>query len=231
MDDAQRICPKCGWAREAGAVECPACGIVFARFDNPPQPKMSDIAVNPYAPPTSDVRGGVFAQPLGGGVWRSGDLLVLQKGAALPDRCVVCNAPAVVQWPKKLYWHHPGIYALILLNILVYAVAAMLVRKKADLVIPLCGEHDQKRRRAVSISWLVGLGGLLLMCGSCTQIESSESTFAVLFAIGMTSLLVGLTTAMKGNPVLPKKIDDYYVWLRKVHSSYLASLPQAPPGL
>lgn len=234
MDDSQRICPKCGWVRESGAVECPACGIVYARFDNPPKSRteaMKTDAVNPYAPPASDVRGQVFAQPLGGGVWRTGDLLVLQKGAMLPDRCLVCNAPAAVQWPKKLYWHHPGIYVLILVNLLVYAIAALIVRKKADLVLPLCVEHDQKRRKSVSNSWLVGLGGLLLMLGSCTQIESSESTFAAMLLIGLTALIVGLVIAMKGNPVLPKKIDDYYVWLKKVHSSYLASLPPAPPGL
>jgi hypothetical protein len=235
MDAEQRLCPKCGWTRESGAVECPACGIVFARFDNPPRPSSPGLpaeARNPYAPPVSDVRGPeLFAQPPGGGVWRTGDLLVLQKGAVLPDRCLVCNGPMMVQWPKRLYWHHPGLYLLILLNIVIYAVAAMMARKKADLVIPLCSEHDRKRRRAVSTSWLTGLGGLLLVIGSCTQIESSESTFVVMLAIGLTSLLAGLTIAMKGNPVLPKKIDNSYVWLKKVHSSYLASLPPAPPGL
>jgi uncharacterized RDD family membrane protein YckC len=26
-------CPKCGYERQPGAVECPACGIIYARFD------------------------------------------------------------------------------------------------------------------------------------------------------------------------------------------------------
>jgi hypothetical protein len=230
MDDAQRICPKCGWARESGAVECPACGIVYARFDNPPKPR-TEASVNPYAPPSSDLRGQVFTQPGSGGVWRTGDLLVLQKGAVLPDRCLVCNAPAAVQWPRKLYWHPPGLYFLILLNLLIYAIAALVVRKKAELVIPLCGEHDRKRRRSISLSWLIGLGGLVVTVGSFFLIETSEALFATLFVVGLAGVFGSLALSTTGNPVLPKKIDDYYVWLKKVHSSYLAALPPAPPGL
>lgn len=251
MDASQMTCPKCGWAREPNAVECPACGIVYARFGAsarrpaetgafapPPAASVSEIsntAVNPYAPPRADLRNQIespiHSAPVSGGVWRTGDVLVLQKGAALPNRCVVCNGPAAVQWPKKLYWHHPGIYLLVLLNLLVYAIAALAVRKKAELVIPLCAEHDQKRRNAVSLSWLIALGGILLMAGSCTQLESNEGLFVGILLFGLLVVLSALVVGSKGNPVLPKKIDDYYVWLKKVHSSYLASLPPAPPGL
>lgn len=235
MDTEQRLCPKCGWTRESGAVECPACGIVYARFDNPPRPRPAATetdAVNPYAPPGSDVRGPqLFAQPPGGGVWRTGDLLVLQKGAVLPDRCVVCNGPVTVQWPKRLYWHQPWLYLLILVNIVIYAVAAMMARKKADLVIPLCAEHDRKRRRSISLAWGTGLVGVALFISSFFLVETSEGLFIAAMLLGLCGVFGSLILATTGNPVLPKKIDDYYVWLKKVHSSYLASLPPAPPGL
>lgn len=238
MDAEQKICPKCGWAREPGAVECPACGIVYARFDNPPRFRPPDPetfapeAVNPYAPPASDVRGPeVFAQPPGGGVWRTGDLLVLQKGAVLPGRCLACNGPVAVQWPRRLYWHHPGLYALLLVNALIYALAAVAVRKKADLVIPLCAGHDRRRRRLISLSWLIGIGSLVLLFGSFFLAETSEILFGVALLAGLFGVFGSLALSTSGNPVLPKRIDNYYVWLKKVDSSYLASLPPAPPGL
>lgn len=238
METEQRICPKCGWTRESGAVECPACGIVYARFDHPPRPQTppqspvaATDALNPYAPPVSDVRGPeLFGQP-SGSVWRAGDLLVLQKGAALPHRCVTCNGPASVQWPKRLHWHSPALYFLIVVNVLIYAIAAMAARKKADLVIPLCAEHDRKRRRSISLSWVTGLAGLALLIGSFFLVETSEAAFITLFLAGLVGVIAGLALSSSGHPVLPKKIDEHYVWLKKVHSSYLASLPPAPPGL
>jgi hypothetical protein len=236
--DASMTCPKCGWAREPGAVECPACGIVYARYGGapPPLPPPSNDALNPYAPPQSSPQTAMespFGQiHNGAGVWRTGDLLVMQKGANLPNRCLVCNQPASVQFPKKMYWHHPGIYFLLLLNIIVYAIGALIVRKKADVVLPLCAEHARKRKRAATIASLLMVFGLVLMIGSCTQVQANEDMFLSLLAIGFLLLLVGaIVLSVGANLIVPKKIDDYYVWLRKVSASYLAALPPAPPGL
>src|SRR5436309_2493776 len=72
-------------------------------------------------------------------IWRSGPLLVMSQGARLPDRCVKCNAPANGQrLTRKLYWHSPYLYLLILLNLLIYALVAIFVRKKARVEIGLC---------------------------------------------------------------------------------------------
>ncbi|HKH45729.1 MAG TPA: hypothetical protein VKM72_13790 [Thermoanaerobaculia bacterium] len=249
MDASQMTCPKCGWAREPNAVDCPACGIVFARFSGsrtspaaastfttPPLPAAQ--AANPYAPPRSDLQSAPEAPPPGqlfaaGGVWRTGDLLVMQKGTTLPNRCLQCNQPASVQYPKKMYWHQPWLYLLLFLGgPLVYIIGSLVTRKKADVVLPLCDAHSDKRKRAATISTLMMISGLLLMFASCTQMEGSGDTFALLAGPGFLLLFIGAIVSVAGaNPIIPKKIDDYYVWLRKVSSSYLAALPPAPPGL
>ena len=251
MDTSQMTCPKCGWAREPGAVDCPACGIVYARYTAAPNrpspagtaafapPPPSTEALNPYAPPQSNLQSavetpqGMFGMVNGTGVWRTGDLLVMQKGANLPNRCLVCNQPASVQFPKKMYWHSPWIYLLLIPSILIYAIVAMIARKKADVVLPLCTEHSDKRKRATTIGSLLIVFGLVAMFGSCTQAgEGSGDTFAMILGIGTLVLFVGLIVlAVGSNLIVPKKIDDYYVWLRKVSASYLATLPPAPPGL
>ncbi|HYU34954.1 MAG TPA: hypothetical protein VEW48_22620 [Thermoanaerobaculia bacterium] len=245
-------CPKCGWARELNAVECPACGIVYARYTGaqqrpsragtdafaPPPPLPAQGALNPYAPPQSNLQGVVetpqgqmFGTP-GGGVWRTGDLLVMQKGASLPYRCLVCNQPASVQFPRKMYWHHPWVYLMILPGILIYAIIAMIVRKRADVVLPLCAEHAAKRKRSATWGNLLLISGFVVMFGSCSLIDSAgDGNFGLVLGLGFLLLIVGLIVAVGANPVVPKKIDDYYVWLRKVSASYLAALPPAPPGL
>lgn len=239
--DASQICPKCGWAREPKAVECPACGIVYARYGGatqrePPPVPSSGEAVNPYAPPRSEVQTPVEA-PLGqthnAGVWRnSASLLVMQKGMHLPNRCLVCNGPAAVQYPKKMYWHHPGLYLLILMGPLIYVIAALIGRKKADVVLPLCAEHAAKRKKAATISTLLIVIGLVAMMGSCTQIEGDGASFALILLVGLVILVTGaIVSAVGANLIIPKKIDDYYVWLGKVSGSYLSALPPAPPGL
>lgn len=247
MDASQMTCPKCGWVRELSAVECPACGIVYARYSGGPRrtsledtgastppPLPPGAALNPYAPPQSNPQSVAEAphQMFGSaGVWRTGDLLVMQKGASLPHRCLVCNGPAAVQFPKKLYWHHPGLYFLVI-SPLIYIIVALIVRKKADLILPLCVEHAAKRKKAATIASLLMVIGLVLMLGSCTQLEGSGDTFALLFLPGFLLLIVGaVVSAVGANLIVPKKIDDYYVWLRKVSTPYLSTLPPAPPGL
>ncbi len=247
MDASQMTCPKCGWVREMGAVECPACGIVYERYGGgprktPPEGTASSAfappsgeALNPYAPPQSNVQSteapGIFGMFHGSGVWRTGDLLVMQKGAVLPNRCLVCNQPASVQLPKKLYWHTPWLYVLILLNILIYLIAALVARKKAEVVLPLCNEHAEKRKRAATIGGMGMLFAVLLMFGSCTQIEGQGVAFPLMFFGGLLGLLgFAIFYAIGSNVIVPKKIDDYHVWMKKVSASYLAALPPAPPG-
>lgn len=247
MDASQMTCPKCGWARDPGAIECPACGIVYTRYGGgarpadqaeadplspPPLPPGADL--NPYAPPQSNPQSAMMAphqQQYVGGVWRTGDLLVMQKGASLPHRCLVCNQPAAVQLPKKLYWHHPGLYFLAISPV-IYIIVALIVRKKADLVLPLCAEHAEKRKKSATIAALLLTFGLVVMAGSCTQIEGDGAAFGLIWLAGFAMLIAGaVVTNVGANPVAPKKIDDYYAWLRKVNASYLATLPPAPPGL
>jgi hypothetical protein len=252
MDASQMTCPKCGWVRELSAVECPACGIVYARYSGasarpaapsafapPPAPSPSLESVNPYAPPRSELQSAPSALPQEpqlfgvGGVWRTGDLLVMQKGTTLPNRCLVCNQPASVQFPKKMYWHHPGLYFLILLSFPIYLIAVLISRKKADVVLPLCTEHETKRKKATTTANLMMLFGFLAILGGCFALANDGGgTFGLVLLAGFLVLLAGaIVLSVGANLIIPKKIDDYYVWLRKVTPAYLAALPPAPPGL
>jgi len=102
------------------------------------------------------------------GVWRDKSTLVMSKDAQLPDRCVKCNEPTVERLKRRLSWHHPAIYLIVLVALLIYLIVAMVTRKRATIEIGLCEEHQAKRRRNLMIAWglaLLGVIGLVLGIG------------------------------------------------------------------
>ncbi|MCA8956558.1 MAG: hypothetical protein KDC87_10825 [Planctomycetes bacterium] len=109
---------------------------------------------NPYAAPASPLD----STPAGP-VWRQDWLVVCQDGAQLPERCIVCNAPADGDaMIKTLYWHHWAFSLLWVLNPVLYAIIALIVRKKSRLCFSLCPSHRARRRRGIRFS----VGGLVL---------------------------------------------------------------------
>ena len=154
-------------------------------------------------------------------VWRSKALLVMTKEAALPDRCIKCNAPTAERLKRKLRWHHPALYLLIIVSILVYAVVAIVVRKTATVNIGFCEEHRESRKLSKIITVLLTLVGTLSFI-SAVQFDSP------LLLIGSIGLL--LAAAIYGTVTLrvvaPTKIDEHFVWIKGVDASYLQEFPE-----
>src|SRR5437763_5388143 len=142
-------CPQCGslyqltpeYVAQYGGqtTQCARCG---ASFTVPAQlaPLMADspagvpVAVLPYAGPAA----------LSGlaGVWRDGNLLVASKGTLLPERCAKCNSPADGPPIRRKYsWHHPAIYLIILVQLIVYIIVALVVSERGIVYISLCERH------------------------------------------------------------------------------------------
>jgi hypothetical protein len=226
-------CPKCHFLREPRAVDCPACGIVFAKYQKaapPPAP------LNPYAAPQSDNAPPPLPDPAAAvapsGVWRHEGLLIIQQGAELPDRCVVCNRSTVHRWPKTFYWAPPGLRLLIFMGPLIYVIVALAVRKRADLAVPLCEEHEEKRRSQVRNGWLAGIGGIVLIVTSFLALSGdSGGVFGLLFSIGLIGLLSSAFLSSAAVPLQPKKIDGYYAFMKKAGDDFLSTLPSAPMGI
>ncbi len=159
----------------------------------------------------------------GSGVWRDKSVLVMSKDAQLPNRCIKCNEPTNGRLKRKLTWHHPAIYILILIAWLVYLIVALIVRKRATVGVGLCEEHCAKRRKNLLITWslvLLGVAGFIL-----AMIEE-DGTYALIGALLLLSgIIYGIVFA---RIVAPSKIDDKFVWLKGVNKDYLNLLPQWP---
>src|SRR6185436_4551772 len=97
-------------------------------------------------------------------LWRSGKAVVMARSATLPNCCFKCGGSAHGGGLKRrLYWHHPLIYLTLLASILIYAVVAIIVRKRADITIDLCAGHWAQRRLWLAAAWLVSLAGIVIM--------------------------------------------------------------------
>ena len=146
-------------------------------------------AFNPYAPPAADTldSGRQWGESDDrGGLWRERFLLVMDKTATLPvDRCIVCDAPATgPPLRRKLSWHSPWWYLIVLVNLLFYAIAAMIVRKTVAVRVGLCDLHRTRRRRWIALAWsliLVALGLLGLVFSN----PVTDFTMATLMALAL----------------------------------------------
>ncbi len=203
-------CKKCGTALGAGPVR-PA-----PLAPAPPPPPAPDD-VNPYAPPTVPAGGGVGEGSEG--LWRDGKILVASREAAFPDRCVKCNAPAGGYRLKRLLrWHEPAWYLLILINILIYAIVATFIQKKAALHIGLCDRHRKRRLTLMG----VGVSLPLLAMGGCAIATDPTQ----LMGLALLAIFVGLVMIILASQVVtPKHIDDRFVHIKGVSPEFLASLP------
>jgi len=206
-------CEQCGLVNFAGATYCKRCS---APFSHSPAVVTEDGYVLP-PPPTGSSH--LPAQ----GVWRSKSTLVMSKDAELPNRCIKCNQPASQRLKRKLTWHHPALYIIAPLALLIYLIVAMVVRKQATVLVPLCELHLANRRRAVLITWAIFI---LAIASFAAAIFLSENTFILVGVVFIFAAIIYGVIALR--VVAPSKIDEYYVWLTGISKGYLETLPQWP---
>jgi len=213
-------CPQCGLVNLATATQCKRCGTLFTQT----LPSASGSNLQGFVledgyvlPPPPSV--GLPAS----GVWREGSTLVMSKDAQLPDRCVKCNAFTNGRLRRKLSWHHPAIYILIAVALLIYLIVAMVVRKSATVYLGICDVHRAKRRTYIWITWLLALGGV---AGFVLAIAANDGTPALIgLLLLFTAIVFGVITT---RVTYPSRIDDRFVWLKGVNAEYLDQFPPWP---
>lgn len=184
---------------------------------------------NPYAALEAEIALGPHSQDESG-VWRDGNLLVMSKDAVLPDRCLKCNTPAGgYKLKRNLSWHHPFYFALVV-SPLIYLIVALIVRKTAKVLIPVCDHHRRRRTRGIIVACLLTVLGVMTMVSgiaSLRGIAQGSGAYVGYFLFGgLGVILGGLIYAIRCEVVaLPKRIDTRFVWLKNVDPGFLAALP------
>lgn len=174
---------------------------------------MNDI--NPYATPRSWGEENVSTD-----CTREGKYVIVPIGSDLPPRCIKCNAPALTPVKKRtVYWHHPGFYLLILINIIVYAVVALIARKKAKVSPGLCQEHATERKWKIA---LLLIGALLMLIASpFIHIQGMEALGPILMVLSFIPLVIAVVSSQL---VVASKITKTDIKLRGCKEPFLQSL-------
>jgi hypothetical protein len=170
---------------------------------------------NPYAAPRSWGQDNVSSN-----CTREGKYVVIPVGSDLPPRCVKCNAPAVTPVKKRtVYWHHPGWYLLILINILVYAVVALIARKKAKVSPGLCQQHAAIRKRNITL-WLVA-ALVVVVAVPYLSAHGLEQAIPILMLLALIALIMA---ALSSQLVTASKITNTTIKLKGCKEPFLESL-------
>ena len=160
---------------------------------------------------------------------RRGKHMVVPRGAALPANCVKCGATAKRPWRKKFYWHPPAYYLIVLINLLIYAVVAIIVRKSIELNIPLCEAHhgDRKRYNILAAILLLGTIPAGLAVGNLSSLDPGIG-----WLVAVIMFIAGLVFwSIANGYVRPSKIDETHGEFVGVGEPFLQLLPPEPPGL
>lgn len=200
-------CPKCSFPIPGRALECPACGIVYAKFG----------AVAPRR----------NREHL---VWREGSLLVLRRGARLPARCLRCNRTATERLRKSFWWFPEAIVWVARYSFGLALPLAVLFLQTAEVTLPLCTIHHRSRKVALWTGWLLVAGGVVVLAVCVFLNIPIDKLYwltvgPIMGVIGMFPIFIAIGI------VVPNKIDREHVWLRKVCREYLDLLPEGPHDL
>jgi hypothetical protein len=175
--------------------------------------------LNAYQPPSRLSE--ALSAEVGGDCWRDGKDLVVRPGCTLPGRCIKCNEPAELPMRHaRFYWHHPALYLVVFLGVLLYPVIALFFRRRTPVTIGLCARHLQRRRASVSLAF----AGVALGIGAIAM--GVQRDVLPLWFAGGAVMVASLAIGIVGSRLLVvTRIGENYTRFRGAGTEFLATLP------
>jgi hypothetical protein len=180
-------------------------------------------------------------------VWRDGKLVRMDVGAALPDRCVVCNRPAARRVARSLYCSPPawrfGAFVVPLAMVWVGAVTGerwltmlfwpivivlvivhFFVRVKFRVELGVCDRHWRIRFLLQALS-IAAIAAVLLLVFNF-RIDTS----GVLLAMAAGAVIVlAIAQSYSGlQAVAAQRLTPEHAWLARTGKPFREALPELP---
>ena len=194
-------------------------------------PYPTSMSENPYQV-RSDEPPPMVADAVSGsqGLYRKGKLLVVVPNAIFPDRCIKCNEPTSHRLKRSLSWHTPALYLLVIASPIIYIIAALLMRKRTEVQVPLAARYLAKRRTNMLVAVSLLLVGAVAFGFGVAMIESQEPNLfnqaGILMLVGPILWFIASLWGILGCRVIsPKYIDDRHAQVEGVCEEFLAMLP------
>ena len=176
--------------------------------------------IDHQSPNSPDVRSrGVAHAPVR--LEREGPILIANKGAELPRRCIRCNMPGVGEaLTQKL------VTSKALPNGLIGATVHLATRQATTVKYYLCAKHRAARARVLAIDAFLILGGSVLTAFSLLRLSNFSTGAAVAFGIGGAFLMAGLILSQTSRlqPLRARAINDDFVLMTGAGPAFLDSI-------
>jgi hypothetical protein len=165
-------------------------------------------------------------------MWQAGSLLVVRKGEAFPDRCVMNNRPAHGRRVRQAVecGHSVSFLVHILASVAFHMFVPLGIGKSYTFTVGLCEECCQKRRRAFWVAGGVIAAAIATTAYSLKLLTEGETSAGIwMSCLGILSILGGLLYGLNASTLMTApRISTDYVWLRGAHPDFLAELPVWP---
>jgi hypothetical protein len=221
-------CPGCGQTITIPAIEEPSDKSLQLNSVEQPHSEQKEMEAEIKKPPPFQKLKSVE------NVFRMGNIMVMQRSALLPNRCVKTNDTEDLRFKKiTLRWHHPLIYLTILAGLLVgaliYVIVASICTKKATIDVSVSQRVLRKRLIFLIATWVCVFLGVFEF-GYAIYATGWASNPGNIGLMVLFSVLMFFTAALiyfiGGRIITASKIDDYYIWIKGVNSEYLSGFPQ-----
>jgi hypothetical protein len=169
---------------------------------------------NLYAPPQAEV-----AEVRKSHCSRDGKVVVVPAGSDLPARCIVYEPASLPIKKRKVYWHSPWLYLLILINLLLYLIVGLIARKSYEVSAGLCEAHAARRKRRLLTFVLLAIGSSVVATVLLSQNQPELAT--LLFVLAAVFLIVA---AIASRLIHARKITTEYARVGGCKEPFLASL-------
>jgi hypothetical protein len=182
-------------------------------------PSQSPVTLEYYAP-TSDET----SHP----IRRIGPILVIAKGAVLPDRCIKCNIPTDRRFRRMIAWY-PWYLLLIVfftpVSLLIVLVLYLILRKTMYIDAAVCPCHLRLRRAYILLTFVTMAAAFYSMIYALAH-EQKWSMILGFALLGLSVLIASTARILR-----PTKIDAAHGYFRGASPQYLDTLPgvTAPP--
>lgn len=187
---------------------------------------------NPYRAPQTQTRKHDPAESAPQHAWRDDPYLCLRRhGSVLPDRCLLCNEPAVGRMAFTV-WDRSNSPWMLLAVWMIVGPLCLLFLERARVKLWLCDGHWNKEGQSRRITRAIILSGFgLLLLPLALDRWTKDNPAAVewgiwLVILGFVLLLTAFGWAILRPKLLrAKRVDQYYVWLENASPAYLAAFP------
>lgn len=177
------------------------------------------MTTNPFETPRTDLSPVAHDVSASDNAWSDGPLLVIRRvGARLPDVCIKTGRPAGARMTREVSWYPQWVYAMLLLNALIFLIVAMVTRKRASVEFALSEDARERRKKHILI------GVALMILGVAGFFGAGIHPAFIL--VGLVVLLTGIFWALIGARLLwATKMNDTHAWLKGANPELLAALP------